>query len=85
MSAFLEVKLSDEQLDLLAERIAVKMADMAPKPKPNAPLSMEQAAKLLKVSRETVRTRIRSGMIRPLPGFGMIRISPAEIERLINA
>ena len=82
MSATLEVKLSDEQLDLLADRIAAKMSASAPQR--NAPLSMAEAAKRLGVSRETVRLRVKAGLIRAVENLNPVRISQFEIDRLLN-
>ena len=81
MSATLEVKLSEEQLELLAERIAVKMGEATPKRK--APLSVREAALALNMSQDSVRSRIKAGLIRTVPDMeGLTRIPQAEIQRL---
>ena len=81
MSATLEVKLSEEQLELLAERIAVKMGEAAPRRK--APLSVKEAAIALNRSQDYIRTRIKAGLIRTVDDMeGLTRISQTEIQRL---
>lgn len=81
MSATLEVKLSDEQLELLAERIAVKMGQAAPRR--SAPLTVKEASKALNRSEDYIRTRVKAGLIRTVDDLeGRIRISQAEIQRL---
>lgn len=84
MSAVLEVKLSNEQLELLAERIAVKMGQSAPKR--NAPLSVRECAIALSIGQDAVRTRVKAGLIRTVPDLcGLVRIPQSEIARLLNA
>ena len=81
MTATLEVKLSEEQLELLAERIAVKMGEAMPKRK--APLSVREAALALNMSQDSVRSRIKAGLIRTVEDLeGMKRIPQTEIQRL---
>lgn len=81
MSATLEVKLSEEQLEMLAERIAVKMGEAAPKRK--APLSVKEAALALNMSQDSVRSRIKAGLIRTVDDLeGITRVPQAEIQRL---
>lgn len=81
MSATLEVRLSDEQLEALAERIAVKMGEAAPKR--SAPLSVKEAAAALNISQDSVRNRMKAGLIRKAPDMeGLTRIPQSEIQRL---
>lgn len=81
MSSFLEVRLADDQLDALADRIARKMAKGQTL---NKPLSISDAAKALGVSDATVRRRIEAGLIRTVQGIGVPRVSQAEIRRLLG-
>ena len=81
MSATLEVRLSDEQLEALAERIAVKMGEAAPRRK--APLTVKDAAAALNVGQDAIRSRIKAGLIRTVDDLeGLIRIPQSEIQRL---
>jgi hypothetical protein len=82
VSASLEVRLSDAQLEVLAERIAVKMGEVSG-PKRKAPLSVREAALALNMSQDTVRSRIKAGLIRTVDDLeGLTRIPQAEIQRL---
>lgn len=81
MSATLEVKLSDEQLEALAERIYRKLAKGQSH---NKPQTVAETAKALGISEATVRRRIESGAIRAVQGIGIPRVSQAEIRRLLG-
>ena len=83
MSATLEVKLSEEQLDLLADRIAAKMGEA--RFSKTAPLSVKEAAQALGVGTDSIRTRIKAGIIRVVPDIGIIRVPQAETDRLLNS
>ena len=81
MSATLEVRLSEDQLEALAERIAIKMGEAAPKR--SAPLSVKDAAAALNVGQDAIRSRIKAGLIRTVDDLeGLIRIPQSEIQRL---
>ncbi len=82
MSTALEVRLTEEQLDSLAERVAMKIAKAGPHC--DAPLSVKQAAKALGLSSDTIRSRVKAGMIRTVPDIGITRIPKTEIDRLLS-
>ena len=83
MSAILEVKLSDEQLDLLADRIAAKMGEA--RFSKTAPLTVKEAAQALGVGTDSIRSRIKAGIIRTVPDIGITRVPRSEIDRLLNS
>lgn len=79
MSATLTVLLTDAQMDDLACRIA-KALEM---PAMNRPMSAAQVGKLLGVSGEAIRQRVKAGHIPKLPGMGKrVLISKETVARL---
>lgn len=83
MSNSLQVILAPEQLAELADLIAAKLGET--RYSKNAPLSINDAAKRLNVSRETIRLRIQAGMIRTIDGLTPRRIAQEEIDRILTS
>ena len=79
MSATLEVKLSDEQLDLLADRIAKKLRNAE-----TSTYSVAEAAAVLGVCSKTVARRVEAGSIPRIPSIRPTRIPADFIDRLLN-
>jgi DNA-binding GntR family transcriptional regulator len=77
----LTLTLTPEQLDQLAERVAAKMAP----PVSGRPLSLNEAARELGVSRETIRLAVHAGKVKRVPNITAIRIPAAEIQRMKTA
>lgn len=69
---------TDEQLEELVERLALKIVHHG---KPPA-VKLKEAARLLAVSEDSLRRRIAAKLVAVLPGLGPVRISMREIERL---
>jgi len=80
MSTALEVRLSEEQMDELAAKIAQRLAPA----KARRPRTVIEAAEQLNVSEHTIYTRVKAGTIRKVPDIGVIRIPAEEIERLLS-
>ena len=78
----LEVKLSAEQIDEIADRVVARLEKSKDY---NRPLTLTQAAKRLGVSTATVSRRVAAGKIRTVGGIGCPRISEEEITKLLNA
>ena len=76
MSNTLEVRLSEDQLEALAEKVAARLAP------PGQPYTAREAANALAVSIDTIRNWIKADRIRVVPGLASIRIPRSEIERL---
>ncbi|MBK1883639.1 helix-turn-helix domain-containing protein [Luteolibacter pohnpeiensis] len=78
MSNGLQVILTEEQLERLAEIISNRL-----NPDSKQPLTVAQAAKALGTSRSTIEKRVHAGVIRCVPEMGRrILIPKVEIERL---
>lgn len=80
MSTGLEIKLTDEQIDALADRIFQRMERSKTY---NRPLTLTETAKRLGVSVATVSRRVSAGQIRTIEGVGCPRVSEEEIRRLM--
>lgn len=81
MSAALEIKLSDEQIEQIATRVFEKLDKSRGY---NRPLNLTEAAKRLGVSVATVSRRVAAGEIRTVAGIGCPRVAEEEIRRLVN-
>lgn len=73
----LEVRLCNEQLDELADRIAARLQ----RPKP---LTYAEAGERLNLSERTVTRLIEDGKLQRLPGTHRRLISPEEIDRYLK-
>jgi len=78
-SLFLE--LTDGQLTMLADEVAKRLQK---KPGPDQPFTVEEFAKKLRVSRDTVYNRIKTGEIRCVPGMRNKLIYATELARLLT-
>lgn len=73
------VKLDEEQIEELANRIAGKLSPMGQRP-----LTVAEAANELRLSRGTIESRVHAGTINRVPGLGRrILIPRIEINRLL--
>lgn len=73
------VKISEDQLDDLASRIAAKLS-----PPTQRPLTVSEAMSELRLSRSTLESRVHAGVIQRVPGLGRkILIPRCEIDRLL--
>lgn len=76
------VHLDEGQLDDLADRIAKRVGA----PMANKPYSLKEAGLALGVSSETIRLRVKAGLIATVPGMGSrILIPRTEMTRLQEA
>lgn len=75
----LTVKLEPDQLRELAVLVAAELRGTAGD---GSPLTVQQAARRLNLSTDTVRRRIEAGQIRTIPLSKPIRIPADEITRL---
>ena len=69
---------TEEQLEELAEKIAKRIEENG---RPEA-VKVPEAARLMAVSEDSLRRRIKAKLVTTLPGLGPVRISMREIERL---
>jgi excisionase family DNA binding protein len=83
MSASLQVILAPEQLAELADMIAAKMGEA--RFSKTAPLTVKEAAQALGVGTDSIRSRIKAGIIRTVPDIGITRVPRSEIDRLLNS
>lgn len=77
----LQVTLSTEQEDRLADKIADRLAARMNRSKS---LTVSEAAAALNVSYNTVDRRIAAGTIRLVPNIGARRITQSEIDRILE-
>ena len=73
------ILLTDDQIDLIAERIAAKLRVAEKKT-----YTLKQAAEALNVSTWTVRRLKADGKLRTLPGTAKLIFPAAEIEKLLT-
>ena len=76
----LTIQLNAEQLDQLAEIVASKLQA---RPAKDA-LSIIEAAAKTGVSKDTIRRRIRAGLIPVVPGMNPVRIPSDFIARMMQ-
>jgi excisionase family DNA binding protein len=78
------IELTPDQLDAIAAAVAERIGQGRGPSK--GAYTATEVAKLLGLSAETIRRRIRAGQIKTMPlRGGVVRISATEIERLSNA
>lgn len=75
----LTAKLSDEDIDRIAEAVAAKLKAASRKT-----YNLEQAAEALNLSTWTVRRMVDDGKLKRIPGTGRLIFSATEIDKLIN-
>jgi hypothetical protein len=76
----LEVTLSDETLERLAEKIAAKTQRTIRR----EPYTIEQAAKALGVCGATIRRRVQAGIIPCVPNIGKRLVPASAIEAMLG-
>lgn len=75
------LELTEGQLDILADAIFKRMAKQ---PVADKPLSVDEMATALGVSKDTIYRRIQAGEIRTIPGMGRKLIPAIELARLLD-
>lgn len=73
------IPLTDDQIDLIAERIAAKL-----KREEKKTYTLKEAAAALNVSLSTARRLMDDGRLRRIPGTAKPIIPAAEIDKLIH-
>ena len=81
MSVIVEMRLPPDQLEELADMIAVKMGDSRGK---KDTYSASEVAARLGVSKDTILRRVKAGTYKKVPGTGTCRISHAELTRILS-
>lgn len=74
----LTVLLTEEQLDALADKVAHRIKV------PCETLTMAEAAEMIGISPITLRRRVQAGLIKPISGLGMMRVTRTELERFLS-
>lgn len=78
----LELNVTDELLEELADRLLPILKDREQKPQPSYKIS--EAAPLLKISGESIRLQMLAGTIARVPSIGQYRIPAWEMDRLLK-
>lgn len=73
------ILLTDDQIDLIAERIAAKL-----KREEKRTYTLQEAADVLSISRNTAKRLLYSGVIKRLPGTAKPIIPATEIDKLLS-
>lgn len=76
----LTFELSNEQIQEIADVVAAKLKGLTA----TKTYTVSQAAKVLGVSNETIRRRIRAGLIETVPNMGVVRITAATMARILG-
>lgn len=76
-------KLDPDQLAELAKMVAIEIRSITPASGASA-YSVNEVARILGVTAETVRRRVKAGILPSISGMGAVRISAAHVERLIS-
>ena len=77
----LQVELTDQQLDAIAERVAQRMA---PTPNNGDPWTAAELAKATRQNASTIRRAIKAGRIRRVLGTHKVLIPADEARRVIE-
>jgi excisionase family DNA binding protein len=75
------IHFTDEQMQQLADSIAERMRVSHTDEKP---LTVEEAAKRLRVSESTINRRIKAGTIPTVPGLGRSLIPASAVKELLE-
>jgi len=73
------ITLTDEQLDVLADKLAERQARR--RPSFQGPLSVSEFARLTGLSEPSVYRQVHAGQVRRVQGLAKILIPAAELER----
>lgn len=73
------ILLTDDQIDLIAERIAAKL-----KREEKKTYTLKEAAKALNLNERTVRRMKDDGRLRPIPGTAKLIFPAAELDKLLS-
>lgn len=77
----LQLELTAEQIDTLAEAVAAKLGT---KRNSRDAVTVAEAAKRLGVSIDTIYRRVEAGTIPKVPNLGVIRIPASYFDRILN-
>jgi excisionase family DNA binding protein len=77
-----EVRLPEDQLVKLASLIASKTGGRGAES--DRPYTVEEAARALGLSGDTIRRRVKAGLLPKVPNMGRTLIPACEIDRLRN-
>ena len=84
------IELTDDQLEVLAGRVADKLLEADRIERPTAavtrrtPYTVPEAAELLGVSKDTIYRMVAAGRLGRVPGSAVVRIPAGEMERLLG-
>lgn len=78
----LQIELTPDQLDTLAEVVAAKLGQAAPRTKDA--LTVAEAARRLGVGRNTVYRHVEAGTIPKVPNLGVVRIPASYFDRVLH-
>jgi excisionase family DNA binding protein len=77
------LRLDPEQLVELARMVAIEIRSITPASGASA-YTVAEAARVLGVTTETVRRRVKAGILPTIPGLGTTRIPAAHLDRLLS-
>lgn len=85
MSSVLEVRLADDQLEKLADRIASRLSPRKPRETPDQVLlTISDVCERLQVGRTTIWNLRRAGKLEARRIGSAIRFDPADVESLVG-